>query len=78
LMVDSRARSSNLIAPKEIEKELGLPVIGVLPPSPEVFYLAASLGKPVVLSKPDALAAESLIKLTNILLERLPVTGAGR
>ncbi len=78
LMVVSRARSSNLIAPKEIEKELGLPVIGVLPPSPEVFYLAASLGKPVVLSKPDALAAESLIKLTNILLERLPVTGAGR
>lgn len=73
LLVVSRARSSNLIAPKDIEKELHTPVIGVLPPAPEVFYLAASLGKPAVLSKPDSLAAESLVKLTDALLERLPV-----
>lgn len=75
LLVVTRARSSNLIAPKDIEQRLGVTVLGVLPPSPEVFYLAASLANPVVLSKPDSLAATSLLKLTDALLERLPVGG---
>jgi len=76
LMVVSRARSSNLIAPKEIEKQLGAKVVGVVPPSPEVFFLAAGLGNPAVLSKPDTLATETMVKITNALVERLP-SGAG-
>ncbi|MCG3209632.1 MAG: Regulator of RpoS [Anaerolineae bacterium] len=76
LTVVSRARSSNLIAPADIEKELGISVIGVIPPSPEVFYLTASLGKPAVLSKPDTLAAESLVKLTYAVVNHLPVATA--
>lgn len=72
LAVVSRARSSNMIAPKDIEKELGAPVSGVIPPSPEVFTLTASMGKPAVLAKPDSLAVESLVKLAGTLLERLP------
>jgi pilus assembly protein CpaE len=78
LMIVSRARSSNLIAPKDIEKELGIDVIGALPPSPEVFYLAANLANPVVLSKPDSLAATTLVKLTRTLEEQLPVASPVR
>jgi DNA-binding response OmpR family regulator len=78
LMIVSRARSSNLIAPKDIEKELDVEVIGALPPSPEVFYLAAKLANPVVVSKPDSLAATTLVKLTRALQERLPTVSPVR
>lgn len=73
LVVVSRAPSNTLIAPREIEKLLGIRVISVLPPAPELFYLAASLGNPVVSSKPDSVAADTFIKLGDVLLERLPV-----
>jgi CheY-like chemotaxis protein len=74
LMIVSRARSSNLIAPQEIEKQLNTEVIGVLPPSPEVFYLAASLGNPAVISKADTLPAATLVKLANKLVELHPTS----
>jgi Flp pilus assembly CpaE family ATPase len=74
LVIVSRTPASSLIAPRDIEKQLGVRIMGVLPPAPEMFYLAARSGNPVVLSKPDTLAANSLVKLTETLLERLPVT----
>lgn len=78
LLVVSRARSSNLISVKDVEAELGVPVVTVIPPSPEVFYLAASLGKPAILSKPNSLAAGSVIKLTASLLDQFSVPGVRR
>ena len=47
--------------------------MGVLPPSPENFYMAASMGKPIVESNPDALAAGQLVKLANKVVEQFPV-----
>lgn len=78
LLVVSRARSSNLISVKDVEAELGAKAISVIPPSPEVFYLAASLGKPAVLSKPDSLAAGTVKKLTTALLDRFSASGPWR
>ncbi len=75
LVVVSRAQSSTVITPQKVGQELGLPVVGVLPPAPEVFYLAASVGKPVVLSRPDTLAAKNLITLTQKLTEPALMAG---
>ena len=73
LVVVSRARSNTMVAPGTIEKDMGLPVMGVLPPSPENFFLAASVGKPLVEAKPDALAAGQLVKLAKKMVEQFPV-----
>jgi len=78
LLVVSRARSSNLMSVKDVEAELGVQALSVIPPSPEVFYLAASVGKPAVLSKPDSLAVGAIIKLTTALLDRFSASGAWR
>jgi pilus assembly protein CpaE len=73
LVVVSRARSSAMVARPEIEEQLGIPVVTSLPPAPETFQLAASEGIPVVVSKPDTLAASALKRLAKVVAERVPV-----
>jgi pilus assembly protein CpaE len=65
LVVNTRSRSNTSITPSEIEEKLGLPLIATIPPAPEVFQVAAGMGKPIVISRPEELAASTLIKLTN-------------
>jgi len=73
LVVLTRARSNTIVTPAEIKKQLGIGVAGVIPPAAEIFYMAASVGKPVVLSNPDTLPAKSLEELSEKITEQLPV-----
>ncbi len=70
LVIVSRTQSNTVIAPAKIAKDLGVKIAGVLPPAPQIFYLAASVGNPVVISKPDTLAADNLVKLANKVAEQ--------
>lgn len=69
LVLVTRGQSNTIIMPAEIEKAVGVGVAGVIPPAPEAFYLAASLGNPLVLSKPESLGAKALVKLTRQVAE---------
>ena len=73
LVVVSRSQSGTLLARKEIEEQLGVPVAGSLPPAPEAFQFAASVGIPLVVSKPETLAASAFRKLIKVLTERVPI-----
>ena len=73
LVAVSRVQTNTFMAPAKIEKELAVQVLTVIPPAPEIFYLAASMGVPVVLSKPDTLAARNLVKLAQKLTEKSPI-----
>ncbi|MEW5957860.1 MAG: response regulator [Chloroflexota bacterium] len=65
LVVVSRARSNMPTSPKEIEAQLNLPVMAVIPPAPEVFQVVVGLGNPVVLARPTELVATALAKLAQ-------------
>jgi DNA-binding response OmpR family regulator len=73
LVVVSRSQSGTLIARKEIEEQLGVSVASSFPPAPEAFQLAASVGVPLVVSKPKTLAASSFKKLVKVLTERVSI-----
>ncbi len=66
-------RSTASLARSEIGQELGVPTIGSFPPTPDAFHQAAIEGNPLVLSKPETLAASVFRKLTKALTERVPI-----
>lgn len=72
LVIVSRSRSSMLMKSTEVESQLGAQVATTIPPAPEAFHEVARLGAPIVIAKPDTLAAEGLVALANWVTERRP------
>ncbi len=73
MVIVSRVQSGTLMSPEKIKDELNVRLAGILPPAPEAFYLAASVGIPLVVSKPNTLAAKNLMKLAKMLTQQVPV-----
>lgn len=61
-----RSRANTQMKPADVEKQLGVRLAGIIPPAPEIFYVAASAGNPVVLARPEELASAALVKLTRL------------
>jgi DNA-binding response OmpR family regulator len=84
----SRAPSAMLMRRGEVENELGVAqeqgsttkmggsVVAMVPPTPEAFHQESRLGTPVVISKPELLAAKALIELAEWLVENVPVAAS--
>jgi pilus assembly protein CpaE len=52
----------------EIEMQLGIPTLGVIPPAADLCIAAQKAGMPLALFDPDSLAAHSLASLANALV----------
>jgi DNA-binding response OmpR family regulator len=73
LVVVSRSRSTMLLNTADVENQLGTSVFGTVPPAPEAFNEVARMKAPIVIAKPEALAAGALVELAGTLQERRPV-----
>jgi DNA-binding response OmpR family regulator len=74
LVIVSRSRSTMLMKSTEVENQLEVPVVGAIPPAPEAFHEVTRVGAPIVIAKPETLAAEALIELAGWLAGRRPVS----
>ncbi len=71
-VIVSRSSSPMLLKSDEVEAQLGMPVVGTIPPTPEVFHDLARGGLPIVTGKPGESAAVALTDLTRWLTEKFP------
>jgi len=77
LVVVSRSQSTVLMKSTEVESQLGVQVAGAIPPAPETFHELARQGVPIVVARPQTLAAGTLMELTEWLREKFPVARGG-
>ena len=62
-----------LLNTAEVENQVGTSVLGTVPPAPEAFHEVARMKSPIVIAKPETLAAGALVQLAGALKERRPV-----
>jgi pilus assembly protein CpaE len=69
----TRSPAAALIRKRDMEEQLGVPVIFTIPPATEMFQDAARVGKPILELKPQSLPAETYRNLANWLLEEYEI-----
>jgi DNA-binding response OmpR family regulator/methylmalonyl-CoA mutase cobalamin-binding subunit len=74
VVVISRTASSLQMRGTEVGNRLNVNTMGIIPPAPEAFFDAGRVGAPIVVVKPDHLAAKALVELAEKLAKKLPVT----
>ncbi len=78
LIVVNRALMMDAASPRQIESELGCPVIGVVPPAPEVSLGALKSGTPLALHRPLSAPASMLNTIATRIERALAETKAAR
>jgi Flp pilus assembly CpaE family ATPase len=73
-VVVNRLGASQLVPIAEINRELGCEVAGVMTSAPDLSMRALHLGRPLVISAPDSLAAGTLIEMADRLAAELAAT----
>jgi len=66
-VVVTRSPIASPIAVTEIEERLAWPVAGAIPPAPDAFARAASLGRPILQTEPDGTVSQAIRQLAAIL-----------
>jgi Flp pilus assembly CpaE family ATPase len=66
-VVVTRAPIASPIAVSEIEERLAWPVAGAIPPAPDAFARAASLGRTLMQTEPDGVVSHAIRQLAAIL-----------
>jgi len=65
LVVVSKALVGEALSLKQMSEELGLGVVGVMAPAPDLCLSAERMGEPLVINQPNSVAAANLVDLTN-------------
>lgn len=66
-VIVNRAPLADPMDLSEIERRLGIPTLGVIPPAPDLCIAAQKAGTPLALFDPDSMASQSMTQLAEVL-----------
>jgi DNA-binding response OmpR family regulator len=67
LVVVNRSAIASPIAPRDLQEQLGLSIVGTIPPAADECARAQLLGRPIIQSQPEALVSQAFKSLKDVL-----------